>query len=1285
VPAGVHACSVQQRGTGNGGALCGELVITAGNGKQSIDAVTVTIGGKAPAVVASGQTIQSAIDAATPGDLIIVQPGTYNEFLLMWKPVRLQGVGAASVTVNANTHPAGKLDSWRRQVVCLFGLAINGGAINNAINPATGKPTNPYDPTNTFTCKGTMQNQVDPIPLEAVIGWDATTNGNLAELLQEPTLMGAYEGAAITVLGKGMSNAAAVAGGTAVIPLTNSASDCNNNLSNFFCNPSRIDGMSFTNSSQGGGGIFAHGWNHNLEISNNRVFSNAGTLTGGITIGQPEATDGTISPDGTTELPYLYDTNVNVHHNSVTMNASYGDELNSNTPASAGGVTFCSGSDYYNFQYNWVCGNLSSGDGGGFAHLGFSWNGDIEHNSFLFNQSFNPTITTYGGGVILQGSAPDGTLCENATVDFDCPPQLPDGVGPNLVFNANLVIGNTAESGSGGGLRLQHVNGTDVQRSPNNPGNWHQVTVTNNIIANNVAGWAGGGVSLQDALNVNLINNTIVSNDTTASAGVLFDTLGAPNANVPPPGCDPVANTGCTNPVTTSSFMPAGVATFPNSLNLLSALTPASVSCPPGTDPTNTHVCTKFSNPVLDNNLIWQNRAFHISVSTNPIPGLQNAVTLVPALSQTTTGACPTGAAYWDIGVYGDTAAGNHASGYQLNPLYSLLDDTGYDASNIVKNPMVVSQYCNGSRVPPEIAPLVCTSASNAPGCIGGGAQGGMTTPPGVPDINPFYPAFTLNPAATTDEGNNYINMFYGPLTLSNPTITSGGSGYGVPLGNYALSASSPAINAIPNNSPTFGLAPTLDFFGNRRRDPANPNTVDIGAVEFQGAGSASAALSPTSLIFAPQLITTISPAQTVTLTNTGNETLTGLTYTLTGAFARATAAQGGPGTCVATLPVATASCTINVVFHPTVGGAAAGTLSVASTQVPLPMTVSLSGTGTGPNAVLSPNPLAFPNQPINTISSAETVTVSNTGTAPLMITSVTITGQTAGAGFVATNACPIGGTGLGVGATCNINVTFRPTSVGLKTAQLNVIVAAPGVTPIPVTLTGTGTAPVLSLSFATSPLAFSSPLNITSASQLVTVSNTGSAPLTFNSISVNNAQFGQTNTCPAVLAVGSTCVINVTFRPTVAAPSPKTAVLNVNVAAPATNGSVSLTGTVVAPIFTLSGALTFPLRQRSTVSPAQTITLTNTSTNGAGLTINTVTTGGTNFNQFAIVTGPGTTTCTNGATIAAGTSCVVLVTFDPIVNAANPVGARSATINITLVAPATPLSNSVAVSGTTF
>ena len=78
-------CAIQQQqqyggptGNGNNVALCGELVITTANGLKSIDTVTVTIGGKAPTHVPASGSIQSAIDAASPGDLIIVDPACSN-------------------------------------------------------------------------------------------------------------------------------------------------------------------------------------------------------------------------------------------------------------------------------------------------------------------------------------------------------------------------------------------------------------------------------------------------------------------------------------------------------------------------------------------------------------------------------------------------------------------------------------------------------------------------------------------------------------------------------------------------------------------------------------------------------------------------------------------------------------------------------------------------------------------------------------------------------------------------------------------------------------------------------------------------------------------------------------------------------------------------------------------------------------------------------------------------------------------------------------------------------
>ncbi|HEX4597004.1 MAG TPA: hypothetical protein VH278_04405, partial [Burkholderiaceae bacterium] len=518
-----------------------------------------------------------------------------------------------------------------------------------------------------------------------------------------------------------------------------------------------------------------------------------------------------------TQIPYFLNTNVYVHHNWVTANSAYGDELNSTTPAGSGGVIFCDGSDYYDFRYNWVCGNLSTGDGGGVGQLGFAYQGDISYNWILFNQTTNPTLTTHGGGIVAMGLGPDGVGGCGEVNDQECPPQLTDGIGPGLVINGNVIMGNTAEGGSGGGIRLMNVNGTDVQRSPGTPANWFTVNVTNNVITNNVAGWVGGGVSLHNAVRVTLRNNTIVSNDTTSSAGVLFDTSGASFSSVPPPGCDPNSppspTNNCTNTaITQSNFLPAGLATEMHDATLLTAFTVPTVNCGEGFSG-----CTKFSNPSLQNNIFWQNRSFRITTGAMPTaPGLQATVQLAPALTQTVTGSCPAGANYWDIGVYGDTGPTDHSSGLTLSPHGSIISSGTYGGSNSSTSPGFVSQYCNGSRVSPEIAPQLCSGPlgnANAAGCIQPGTVGvSMTVPAGIPDINQYYPAFTLAPAATVDEGNNWINMFYGPLSLSNATQYTAAGVSLPPLGNYNRTAADGTVTAIRVTNPGAGYttAPTV-------------------------------------------------------------------------------------------------------------------------------------------------------------------------------------------------------------------------------------------------------------------------------------------------------------------------------------------------------------------------------------------------------------------------------------------------------------------------------------------
>ena len=1266
VPSTVPACALQQEAQyGGSNALCGELVVTSSNGKQSIDTVTVTVGGKAPTHVVSGGTIQSAIDAAAPGDMIIVDPGVYSELLLMWKPVRLQGAGAASSIINANTHPAGKLDVWRAKVNCLFGLALNGQPNSNGGDvpkPLGGgfEPINAYDLTGASSCPATgwayfgggdNNPQVDRLPLEAVVGWDTTLNGNLAQLLQEPSLMGAYEGAGITVLAKGVRYPQGVevfgtgpdttAGNNiahegqmppGTVLLTNSPADCNTlgtgaqtgYSSNFQCNPSRIDGLSITDSSQGGGAIFAHAWAHNLEISNNRIYNNTGTLTGGISLGQGESPDAlltgnggdpvgldqepwtcvpgalsngiqNVSPPGflaNDELPFCYNVFVNIHHNAVTQNSSIGDEVFSGTPAGAGGVTFCTGSDYYKFDYNWVCGNLSTGDGGGIAHLGFSYKGDIEHNSVLFNQSTNPTIPTNGGGIVIMGGAPDGAIPGSAAgtecgsiTDVDCAPGLSDGTGPGLVINANLIMGNGAESGSGGGLRFQDVDGSELSLFPNGdqsvtrpdvlpgfagsatasttyPTPWHWITVTNNIISNNVAGWDGAGVSFQDALAVDFINNTVASNDSTASSGVLFDTLGAPVASAPGSNCTQSGSGGTTK----SCPQPAGLVTTRNTAALTASV--GALTCPTGHGTSgNNATCRNFSVPLLDNDVFWQNRSFYIGVGSlgggtlnqQNVVTLYNAFTNTSAASQPTadataangagtivsggTGACVTpntAPNYWEIGVRGDTGPGNHSAGLTLAPTYSVLTDASdygplngnNGTHNTANNPTVLSQYCNGSRTPPEFMSL------------------GYQVPPGISDATVPNPIFNLTPAATVDEGNNWINISWGPLALTNAVT-------GTTLGNYGPASTSSVINLIPSTAGTnYALAPSIDFYGNLRK---SDNAVDAGAVEFvAGTGIALVTVAPNPLAFGNQTTGTTSAAETLTLSNNGGASFTGITVIVTAPFSRPTGAAGG--TCGATLAAAS-TCTINVVFSPTTAGAATGTATITGSVIVNNSPVTLTGTGVTLQAIASVTPasLAFGNVATGTTSAAQTLTLSNTGNATLTGITVAVTAPFSRPTGAAAGTC---GTTLAAASTCTINVVFSPTAAGAANGTATVTGNVP-VTNSPVALTGTGVAAIASVS--PNSLAFGTvTTGTTSPPQTLTLSNTGNATLSgitlnFSSPRYSRASGTAAGTCGATLAAGATCTIGVVFSP-----------VNGNVV----NATLSITGsvTVTGSPVTLSG-----------------------------------------------------------------------------------------------------------------
>ena len=206
--------------------------------------------------------------------------------------------------------------------------------------------------------------------------------------------------------------------------------------------------------------------------------------------------------------------------------------------------------------------------------------------------------------------------------------------------------------------------------------------------------------------------------------------------------------------------------------------------------------------------------------------------------------------------------------------------------------------------------------------------------------------------------------------------------------------------------------------------------------------------LSPTSVAFGSQPLKVDSAVQVVTLSSTGESQLTISSMTITGS----NPGQFSQGNnCSATQPPGS-TCTISVKFRPTSTGSKKAFVTVttdgAGTQQ-----VALTGTGVRSALSVSPASLAFGNQARGTVSAAQVVTITNTGTVFLPILSITIGGSNSGQ-FRQTNNCPAQ---VAVGESCAVSVTFNPRSTGNKFATLR-IAPGGGASERSIALTGTGT-----------------------------------------------------------------------------------------------------------------------------------------------------------------------------------------------------------------------------------
>lgn len=311
----------------------------------------------------------------------------------------------------------------------------------------------------------------------------------------------------------------------------------------------------------------------------------------------------------------------------------------------------------------------------------------------------------------------------------------------------------------------------------------------------------------------------------------------------------------------------------------------------------------------------------------------------------------------------------------------------------------------------------------------------------------------------------------------------------------------------------------------------------------------------------------------------------------------------------------------------------------------------------------LSPTTVTFGNESLGTTSTAQTVTLTNSGNGAITISSITTSGD-----FAQTNHC---GTSVAAGANCTVSVVFTPTATGTRNGSLSI---SDNVTDRPntVALTGTGIAAGPAVSLAPAGLTFSNQtVGTTSGAQIVTLTNTGNATINITSLvitGVNVSDFVQTNNCGSSVAAGANCTISVTFKPSGSGACTATLTIADNATGSPQTVSLSASGTSTAGEDSLSStSLAFGNQPIQLTSAAQTVILTNTG--NATLSITSVAVTGTNASDFAA-----TDTC--GSSVAASATCTIGVLFTP-----SAAGARTATLNISDNSNGTP--QTVSLSGT--
>jgi hypothetical protein len=311
-------------------------------------------------------------------------------------------------------------------------------------------------------------------------------------------------------------------------------------------------------------------------------------------------------------------------------------------------------------------------------------------------------------------------------------------------------------------------------------------------------------------------------------------------------------------------------------------------------------------------------------------------------------------------------------------------------------------------------------------------------------------------------------------LSLS-PTSVQGGA---TSTGTVTLSAAAPTgglvVTLTSNNTSTATVPASVTVAAGNRTKTFTVQTVAVTSsrsvtISAAAAGvtktatlsvtapppvTRSLSVSPTSLSFGSIPVGTTAPAQQITVTNNGNAPVTLTGFGIGSPFAYTNSCPVSP----ATIAVGT-SCTISVMFTPWMVGSHTGALSINSDATGSPHDVWLSGSGhvPAPAITLSSTSIGFATVKLGMSPSRRVLTVTSSGTSPLVISTVTIGGANPTDFYVGNDTC--WGSTLNPGSTCTVEMFFDPWAIGIRNATLTIAHNAPGGSST-VALSGLGASP---------------------------------------------------------------------------------------------------------------------------------------------------------------------------------------------------------------------------------